>query len=106
MSKACLMICVNQRANPLHISCAMRGSLDLLSACLAEIEQRQLPIQLETFQCFGHCQYAPVIHCLSSGRFYHHVRLQDIPTILQHAQASMTQPAVLLPSPTLLHIKS
>ncbi len=106
MAKACLMVCINRRENPLHPSCAMRGSLDLVSACLAEIERHHLPIELETFHCFGHCQYAPVMRCLTSGQFYHHVRLQDIPFILQQTQASIMQPAVTTPSTALLHVKS
>jgi (2Fe-2S) ferredoxin len=81
-----LIFCVNYRANPYQPSCAARGSQALVAACIAKINDLQLPIEVQTVHCFGACQDGPVLHQLPNNQFYYQVTVADLDAILQKAQ--------------------
>lgn len=86
-----LIFCVNYRANPCQPSCAARGSQALLTVCNAKIEENQLPIQVQTVQCFGYCHYGPVLRQVPDNQFYYQVTVEQLDDILHAALTDTPQ---------------
>jgi (2Fe-2S) ferredoxin len=77
-----VFVCVNYRANPAQPSCAARGSRELAQCLETEIADRKLDIGIERSDCLGYCDIGPNIKLAPQGRFFHHIKKQDLPAIL------------------------
>lgn len=82
-----IIVCVNARSNPNHPSCAMRGSRELLARLAAEIERRQLPIQVEEFFCLGLCEHGPNAKLAPDGPTLNHLSTDNLPELLGEIEA-------------------
>jgi (2Fe-2S) ferredoxin len=77
-----VIVCVNQRSNPRQPSCGARGSLEIAQALEQGIVAQGITGQVERFYCLGECQRGPNLRLLPGGQFYHKVRLEDVPMLL------------------------
>lgn len=82
-----IIVCVNARSNPNQPSCAMRGSKELLALLAAEIERRQLPIQIEKFLCLGLCEHGPNAKLAPDGPTLKHLSADKLAELLNEIEA-------------------
>ena len=78
-----LAVCINHRPNPATPSCAARGSVEIVAALEAAAHARGIDLTVTPIYCFGQCERGPNLRLAPGGRFYHHVRLEDVPKIVE-----------------------
>ncbi len=77
-----LRICVNYRANEQLPSCAARGSRELLEALERGIEERGIPLKVDTVHCMGKCHLGPTMRLLPRGPYIMGASVDDVMEIL------------------------
>ncbi|ALG68822.1 (2Fe-2S) ferredoxin domain-containing protein [Beggiatoa leptomitoformis] len=80
-----ILVCINQRYQPNQPSCAARGGIAIAEALEQVVREQHLPLIVERFYCLGQCQHGANVKLASQGRFFNHVTLADIPTIIKWA---------------------
>lgn len=83
-----VIVCVNQRSNPRQPSCGARGGLAIANALEQGIVAQGIKSQVERFYCLGECHRGPNLRFLPGGQFYHGVRLEDVPMLLDMLKQS------------------
>lgn len=81
-----LVVCINNRFAASRPSCAMGGSEAIADALQQGIWQRGLPLAVERLHCLGECARGPNLRIAPGGKFYHHVKLADVPAILDELE--------------------
>lgn len=68
-------------------SCGARGGIEIAQALETEILSRGLPVALERFNCLGLCEQGPNLKLSPGGEFWHDVRLEDVPLLVDRIAA-------------------
>jgi NADH:ubiquinone oxidoreductase subunit E len=68
-----LLVCTNYRANPNNPSCAARGSKEIASDLMQELQKKNVSIEIEEIQCMGYCKVGPNVRLIPNGAFFHEV---------------------------------
>ena len=76
-----IFVCTNLRQVGGQPSCRARGSDNLVKLLEQAVAERDLPIEVKTSVCFGHCEKGPNVKALGQP-FWHEVSEEDIPNIL------------------------
>lgn len=78
-----VIVCVHARANPDQPSCAGRGGVQIADALELALRERNLPLELERFECLGSCSQGPNVKFVPDGKFLHRVRPQHLGPLLR-----------------------
>ena len=71
-----LTVCINVRKPP-FASCGARGSLELYEALKRGIEERKLPVELQTIACLGKCDIGPNARLSPGNHWFHRISNAD-----------------------------
>jgi NADH:ubiquinone oxidoreductase subunit E len=82
-----ILVCTNYRANPNSPSCAARGSKELVTALMHQLQNKNIPIEMEEIQCMGYCNVGPNVRLIPSGRIFHAVSTASFKEIIQATKA-------------------
>ena len=78
-----LTVCINRRPeNGISVSCGPRGGDAILAALKDELARRGAAIELSTIPCLGLCQKGPNIRLAPGNNWFHGVRPQDAPAVV------------------------
>lgn len=83
----CILICTHHRGNPNQPSCSARGANAIKQTLLEVVAKDGLPLKVEEIQCLGECELGPNLRFIPGGPVFHHVDLQQVPTIMSTAKA-------------------
>ncbi|MBF0168013.1 MAG: (2Fe-2S) ferredoxin domain-containing protein [Alphaproteobacteria bacterium] len=84
-----IIVCINDRFTASKPSCARGGSVAIADALEQAIAERGLALTLERLHCLGECALGPNLRLAPGGRFFHHVKLADIPAILDEIEKEL-----------------
>lgn len=79
-------VCVNHRANPEMPSCGSRG-IQIAQALETGLAAQNSAVIVERFNCLGCCNEGPNLKFSPGGEFWHDVRLEDVPRLLEQVAA-------------------
>jgi NADH:ubiquinone oxidoreductase subunit E len=82
-----VIVCINNRFTASRPSCAMGGSEKIADQLEAGLRERGLGVQVERVHCLGECANGPNLRLAPGGRFFHKVKLADVPAILDEIEA-------------------
>jgi NADH:ubiquinone oxidoreductase subunit E len=86
MSKK-ILVCTNYRANPNSPSCAARGSKEIVPALMQQLQNKNVPIEIEEIQCMGYCNVGPNIRLMPNGKIFHAVSTESFMEIIKATKA-------------------
>jgi NADH:ubiquinone oxidoreductase subunit E len=78
-----LLVCTNYRANPNNPSCAARGSKEIASELLQQLQQKNVKIEIEEIQCMGYCKVGPNVRLIPNGAYFHEVSISKFAEIIK-----------------------
>lgn len=81
-----ILICTHHRANPNQPSCGVRGAQALKQAFTDAVANEGLGLKIVEIQCLGECEAGPNMRLIPSGPIFHHVDLEQVPTIIDTAK--------------------
>jgi len=82
-----LAVCINNRFSSDRPSCGPLGGKAVADALEAGLRERGLDIAVERLVCFGACYKGPNVRLVPGGAFHHHATVDDVPAILDEAEA-------------------
>jgi len=85
-----ILVCCNER-EPGEAACANRGSKDLHKAMKDYVKSRGLQTRLRVTRslCLGLCEKGPNVCVMPDQAWYHAVKTEDVPAILERHVAPM-----------------
>jgi NADH:ubiquinone oxidoreductase subunit E len=81
--KKSVIVCVNRRANPDMPSCGLRGGIEIAELLESSLAETDGDLQVQRFHCLGCCAQGPNLRLSPGGEFWHHVRVDDVPRVLE-----------------------
>jgi NADH:ubiquinone oxidoreductase subunit E len=81
-----ILVCTNYRANPNNPSCAARGSKEILTALMQQLQSKKVSIEVEEIQCMGYCNVGPNVRLIPNGEIFHEVSAKRFGEIIKAAQ--------------------
>ena len=78
-----LLVCTNFRANPNQPSCAARGSKEIASQLMQQLQQKNVSIEIEEIQCMGYCNTGPNVRLIPNGGYFHEVSATKFAEIIK-----------------------
>jgi (2Fe-2S) ferredoxin len=69
----------------------MGGSEKIADAIESGLQERGLSLQVERIHCLGECAEGPNLRLAPGGKFFHHVKLADVPAILDEIAALLKE---------------
>ena len=88
-----LYVCTNRRFGSEAVSCAGRGSAQLLSQLAGAVAARGLPVAVEASICQGRCAEGPNVRLVPGPVLFDHVGPDDIPGVLDAVAQTLGQNA-------------
>lgn len=81
-----LLICTHHRNNPNQPSCGARGAQTIKQAFADAVASENLKLGIVEIQCLGECEAGPNMRLIPSGPVFHHVELEQVPTVIDAAK--------------------
>jgi (2Fe-2S) ferredoxin len=81
--KKSVIVCVNRRANPDLPSCGYQGGTEIAEMLESAMVGAGDDLQVQRFHCLGCCAQGPNLRLSPGGEFWHHVRVDDVPRLLE-----------------------
>ncbi|TAN44134.1 MAG: (2Fe-2S) ferredoxin domain-containing protein [Rhodospirillales bacterium] len=85
-----IIVCVNDRFTASKPSCARGGSVAIADKLECLIAERGLPLTVERLHCLGECALGPNLRLAPGGKFFHHVKLDELPAILDEIEKELS----------------
>ncbi len=85
-----IIVCVNDRFTASKPSCARGQSVAIADELERLVAERGLPLSVERLHCLGECALGPNLRLAPGGKFFHHVKLADVTSILDEIEKELS----------------
>lgn len=82
-----IVVCVNRRLTLAQPSCAARGGEDLMDQLKDAARRRNIPVSVESFECFGLCNQGPNLRFSPAGPFFSDLSVDSADWVLDRWEA-------------------
>lgn len=82
-----ILVCTNYRANPNCPSCAARGSKEMVTDLMHQLQNKNISIEMEEIQCMGYCNVGPNVRLIPNGKIFHAVSTESFTEIIKATKA-------------------
>ncbi|MBT3788309.1 MAG: (2Fe-2S) ferredoxin domain-containing protein [Alphaproteobacteria bacterium] len=84
-----IVICVNERFGASSVSCGGSDSVAIADALEAELQSRNIVVEVDRIHCLGLCAKGPNVRFFPGGDWFNEVTVENVTEILDRFEAEL-----------------